>query len=166
MRRGPDVRRVDRAPGLTRLVNPLAAGAWNADAQEYQKATRGTRWFESSRSALTIKMLVEAENLGSSELEIGEITFPAGSVPRRGHNHTSIEIFYVLSGELEHVVNGESYLLTPGMVGIVRPGDEVIHRIPGNEPVRALVIWVPGGEAARIAPGFDQRPGGSGSGGR
>lgn len=145
------------------VIAPLAAGAGSADAQEYEKATRGTRWFESSRSALTIKMLVEATNLGSSELEIGEITFPAGSAPRRGHHHTSIEIFYVLSGELEHVVNGESHLLTPGMVGIVRPGDEVIHRVPGNEPVRALVIWAPGGEADRIAPGFDQRPVGSGS---
>jgi len=103
-------------------------------------------------------MLVEAENLGGSEVEIGEITLPANSSPTRGHSHTAIEIFYILSGELEHVVNGESHLLTPGMVGIVRTGDEVIHRIPGGEPVRALVIWAPGGEAARIAPGFNQRP--------
>lgn len=148
------------APALACAL--LTTNPWSAGAQEYEKATRGTRWFDSSRSALTIKMLVEAENLGSSELEIGEITFPAGSVPRRGHNHTSIEIFYVLSGELEHVVNGESHLLTPGMVGIVRPGDEVNHRVSGNEPLRALMIWTPGGEAARIAPGFDQRPVGSG----
>lgn len=129
-----------------------------SSAQTYEKATRGTRWFESERSALTIKMLVEAANLGGTELEVGEITFPARSLPSRGHNHTSIEIFYILSGELEHVVNGESNLLSPGMVGIVRPGDEVIHRIPGTEPVKALVIWAPGGEAARIAPGFNQRP--------
>lgn len=31
--------------------------------------------------------------------------------------HGAVEIFYVISGELEHVVNGWSYLLKPGMVG-------------------------------------------------
>jgi len=147
------------------VLTALAVSAGAADAQEYEKATSGTRWFESSRSALTIKMLVEAENFGGSELEIGEITFPAGSNPPRGHNHRTIEIFYILSGELEHIVNGESHMLTPGMVGIVRPGDSVIHKIPGTEPVRALVIWAPGGEAARLAPNFDQRPVGPGPSG-
>jgi uncharacterized cupin superfamily protein len=69
-----------------------------------------------------------------------------------------VEIFYVLEGTLEHVVNGVTHVLTPGMVGIVRAGDEVAHRVPGDEPVRALVVWAPGGEVDRIAPGFRQRP--------
>jgi hypothetical protein len=55
------------------------------------------------------------------------------------------------------VVNGESYLLKPGMVGIVKAGDEVGHNVPGDEPCVSVVIWVPGGEADRIAPGFKVR---------
>lgn len=125
-------------------------------APEYDKASAGTRVL-SSESGLVIKMLLEASNLGGDELEIGEITFPAGTRDD-GHVHGAMEIFYVLSGRLEHVVNGDSYLLEPGMVGVVRQGDTVAHRVPGTEPCRALVIWVPGGEADRLARFFDVRP--------
>ena len=44
------------------------------------------------------------------------------------------------------------------MVGIVRPGDVVVHRVISDVPVKALVIWAPGGEADRIAGNFHQRP--------
>ncbi len=125
----------------------------------YEKATQGTRWLESANSDLTIKILVEASNLGSAEVEIGEITFPPGPpVAGEGHLHGSIEIFYILSGELDHIVNGESHVLTPGMVGIVRPGDRVKHQVNSSTPVKALVIWAPGGEVERLARFFQERP--------
>ncbi len=126
---------------------------------EYEKATQGTRWLESANSDLAIKILVEASNLGGAEVEIGEITFPPGPPPLgEGHLHGSIEIFYVLSGELDHIVNGESHVLTPGMVGIVRPGDRVKHQVNSSTPVKALVIWAPGGEVERLARFFQERP--------
>ncbi len=129
-----------------------------SDGGAYERSTVGTRWLE-SQSGTTIKLLVEEANLGGSEVEIGEITFPGGPrPPGQGHLHTSIEIFYILSGTMNHVVNGESHILEPGMVGIVRPGDTVAHGVSSEEPVRALVIWAPGGEAGRIAPYFDERP--------
>jgi quercetin dioxygenase-like cupin family protein len=149
--------------GLGGSAVPATALAQEADARdesrvEYARSTAGTRWLESERGT-TIKLLVEAANLGGSEVEIGEITFPGGPRPAgQGHLHGSIEIFYVLSGEMNHVVNGESHLLKPGMVGIVRPGDRVAHGVNSTDPVRALVVWAPGGEADRIAPYFDQRP--------
>ena len=123
----------------------------------YERATEGTRILE-GEGGLSIKILVEAANLGSDELEIGEIDFPPGPAPSRGHRHTSTEIFYILSGELEHIVNGESFVLTPGMVGIVRSGDEVIHKINSADGVKALVIWVPGGEADRLSRFFEEKP--------
>ncbi len=125
--------------------------------EPYAKATEGTRYLESRNGQLVIKVLVEEANLGSGEVEIAEITFPAGS-QGGDHRHGSIEIFYVLSGTLEHVVNGESHMVGPGEVGIVKPGDAVAHRVPGGEEVKALVIWAPGGEVGRIAPGFSVRP--------
>jgi hypothetical protein len=45
------------------------------------------------------------------------------------------------------------------MVGIVRAGDQVIHHVVSDEPVKALVIWLPGGEAERLVGfGFKERP--------
>ena len=123
----------------------------------YEPATEGTRILESRNGQLTIKVLVEEAILGSGEVEIAEITFPAGS-QGGGHHHGSIEIFYVISGSLEHVVNGTSHVVGPGMVAIVRPEDSVAHRVPGDEPVKALVIWAPGGEVGRIAQSFIERP--------
>lgn len=107
-----------------------------------------------------IKVLVEASNLGGADVELAEITFPVGSGASAGagHQHTSVEILYILTGELNHIVNGTSHVLTAGMVGVVRPGDRVIHRVLSAEPVKVLVIWAPGGEADRIARFFTERP--------
>ncbi len=126
------------------------------EGHTYEPGTAGTRVLDGG-GGFAIKMPVEEVNLGGTELEIGEIVFPAGS-RGGGHRHTSIEIFYILSGELDHIVNGVSHPLTKGMVGIVRTGDTVVHRVTSDEPVHALVIWTPGGEAGRIAPGLSERP--------
>ena len=67
-------------------------------------------------------------------------------------NHEVPKPFYVIEGELEHIVNGKKYVLGPGMIGHVRPPDEVIHRGKADgPPCKALVIWAPGGEGTRIA---------------
>jgi quercetin dioxygenase-like cupin family protein len=141
---------------LAALALVAAASLPAQQAPEYARSSRGTRVLEGA-GGLAIKVLVEASNLGSSEVEIAEITFPAGS-QGGGHVHGSHEIFYVLSGVLEHVVNDVPTLLEPGTVGIVRQGDTVAHRVPGDEPVKALVIWAPGGEAGRLASFFEERP--------
>ena len=107
------------------------------------------RTFVSPNGATELKVLLDKENFGGSEIDVGEMTMPAG-LDSGEHAHQAIEIFYILSGELEHVVNGKSELLKPGMVGYVRPPDKVRHRVPGAAPVKTLVIWTPGGEASRI----------------
>lgn len=112
--------------------------------------TPASRTFVSPNGATELKVLLDKANLGGGEIDVGEMTMPAG-LDSAEHAHQSIEIFYVLSGELEHVVNGKSELLKPGMVGFVRPPDRVRHRVPGSAPVKTLVIWTPGGEAGRIA---------------
>ncbi|NJN40335.1 MAG: cupin domain-containing protein [Gammaproteobacteria bacterium] len=106
------------------------------------------------RSGFELRVLLDQSNLGSDEVELAELLFPAGT-DSGDHAHGVVEIFYVLSGELEHVVNGNSTLLKPGMVGFVRPPDQVRHRTTAE--TRVLVIWVPGGEAARIIPHLQRR---------
>jgi quercetin dioxygenase-like cupin family protein len=127
------------------------------EAQDYARSGSGLGELTLG-SGTTIKLLLDASNLGSDELEVAEITFPAGANPSGGHVHGAIEIFYVIEGVLGHVVNGELHRIEPGMVGVVRQGDEVIHRVLGDGPVKALVLWAPGGEAARIAPPDRWRP--------
>jgi quercetin dioxygenase-like cupin family protein len=131
----------------------------SADEPKYSVSTAGTRWLDSS-SGLKIKMLVEQSNLGGSEVEIGEITFPADYKKSPPHRHGQVEIFYVRSGKLGHEVNGVKHVIGPGMVGIVRPGDRVVHSVESDEPVQGLVIWTPCGEAdALIKAGvFKVRP--------
>lgn len=92
---------------------------------------------------------MDQEMFRGAELEIGEITF-APNTDSGDHVHGSTETFYVLEGELEHIVDGQSIKLTPGMIGTVRPPDKVRHKT-GPRGARALVIWAPLGEAARIA---------------
>ena len=106
-----------------------------------------------------IKVLVERSVLGDSGVEIAEATMPAGSgAGPASHRHGVTEMIYVISGELDHVVNGTAHRLTPGMVGIVKPTDTVIHRVVGQSPVKVLLIWTPGGEVERLTQRFRQRP--------
>ena len=97
-----------------------------------------------------IKRLLDSANFGGSELDIAELTF-GPDYQGRVHTHRPIEIFYVLSGRLRHVVNGVAADLDPGMIGVVRPGDEVEHIVLSEEPLRMLVVWLPGGLAEGIA---------------
>lgn len=131
---------------------------------DYARASAGTRSL-SFGGGMTITMLFDAANLGSSEVELAEIVFPVGTNPPSGHRHGSMEFFYVVEGVLGHVVNGVEHRLEPGMAGVVKPGDEVVHRVLSDVPVRALVVWAPGGESDRIAPPDQWTPIGGASGG-
>lgn len=149
--------------GLGRYADlALAIGRALASAEPdsetgYATATVGTRWLEND-AGVSIRVLVEALSLGGDEVEVGEITFPPGTgANHRPHSHSRVELLYVLSGRLVHIVGDEAHTLEPGMMGIVRPGDSVVHHVPGDAPVRALVIWAPGGELERLAPFFRER---------
>ena len=137
------------------LCFSLIGLAWvSAHAADYERWSSGTRTL--TAGAAEIRILVEASNLGSAEVEVAEATFPVG-YRTAGHNHGAIEIFYVVEGILEHTVNGEARILHPGMVGIVRPEDTVVHSTVGDVPVKAVVVWAPGGEAERLARAFARR---------
>ncbi len=103
----------------------------------------------------TLRLLLDAHDVGDS-VSVGELTFaPNGDSGE--HRHGAIEIFYVLSGELEHVVNGTSQLLTAGMVGYVKPPDTIRHKT-GAAGAKVLVIWVPGDEAKKVIARWTKEP--------
>jgi quercetin dioxygenase-like cupin family protein len=68
----------------------------------------------------------------------------------------ALEMVYVVSGELEHVVNGKSRILKPGMAGYVKPPDTVRHKT-GLAGAKAMVIWRPGAEGKKITARWTQQ---------
>jgi mannose-6-phosphate isomerase-like protein (cupin superfamily) len=135
-------------------VMSISAGAQDST---YRRSSSGTRILEND-AGTTIRILVENVVVPGTGVEIAEATLPVGSgAGPASHRHGVMEMIYVISGELDHVVNGEAHRLTPGMVGIVKPADTVIHRVVGQAPVKMLLIWAAGGEVERLAQRFRQR---------
>ncbi|MEQ8660706.1 MAG: cupin domain-containing protein [Gammaproteobacteria bacterium] len=145
----------DTAHGTHAPAAPIAAAAEGVTAGA---ASRGTR--ELVAGAVTIRMLLEQANLGDARVELGELTLPVAYGEGAAHSHDSLEIFYVIEGVLGHEVDGVAHRLEPGMVGFVRPGQRVRHAVLSAIPVRAVVVWLPGGEADRLVEhaGFIARP--------
>ena len=108
-----------------------------------------------SPAGTELRVLVDAQSLGGSEVEVAELTFPANS-DSGDHHHAVTETFYVLQGEMEQVINGKALKLGPGMVASLRSTDEVRHR-SGPNGAKVLVIWAPGGEIERVAGRWNQR---------
>jgi quercetin dioxygenase-like cupin family protein len=108
-----------------------------------------------SPSGATLRLLLDDSNVGK-EATVAELTFPP-NIDSGEHTHGSIEMFYVLSGELEHVVNGKSEFLKPGSAGYVRPPDKIRHKT-GAAGAKVVVIWVPGDEAKRIIARWTREP--------
>jgi quercetin dioxygenase-like cupin family protein len=99
--------------------------------------------------------MLDDANVGP-EVTVGEMTFPP-NIDSGDHTHGAIEMFYVVSGTLEHVVNGKSYVLTPGMTGYVKPPDKIRHKT-GADGDKVVVIWVPGEEGKKIAARWKKEP--------
>jgi quercetin dioxygenase-like cupin family protein len=108
-----------------------------------------------SPTGSTLKLLLDERNVGP-EVTVAELTFPPNT-DSGDHQHGAIEMFYVLAGELEHVVNGKSEILKPGMTGYVKPPDKIRHKT-GAAGAKVLVIWVPGDEAKKIEARWTKEP--------
>jgi quercetin dioxygenase-like cupin family protein len=101
----------------------------------------------------SLRMLLDEAQLGGSQVSVGERAYPPNYASAE-HAHKSIELIYVLSGRFQHVVNGKIHALTPGMLGVVKPGDKVQHRTDGSGPANVLMIWVPGDDGRDLARGW------------
>jgi len=108
-----------------------------------------------SPGGTTLRLMLDESNVGPA-VSVGEMIFPANT-DSGDHQHGALEMFYVVSGEYEHVVNGTSQMLKPGMSGYVKQGDKVRHKT-GPAGAKVVVIWVPGDEAKRIASRWTREP--------
>jgi quercetin dioxygenase-like cupin family protein len=108
-----------------------------------------------SPGGTTLKLMLDETNVGP-EVTVGEMVFPPNQ-DSGDHQHGTIEMFYVVSGELDHVVNGVSHVLKPGMAGYVKPPDKVRHKT-GPAGAKVVVVWVPGEEGKKIAARWTKEP--------
>jgi len=108
-----------------------------------------------SPGGTTLRLFLDSANVGP-DVSLGEMTFPPNS-DSGDHKPGAIEMFYVISGDLEHVVNGKSQHLTAGMVGYVKPPDTIRHKT-GPAGAKVVVVWVPGVEAQKIAVRWTREP--------
>ncbi len=141
-----------RATCWIALATFACAAAASLGAQAAAKAAPGDY---TSPTGSVLHLILSDANVGP-EVSMGEITFPPNS-DSGNHQHAAIEILYVLSGELEHSVNGKVEILRPGMSGFVRPPDKIRHKT-GAAGAKVLVIWVPGDEANKIIARWKKEP--------
>jgi quercetin dioxygenase-like cupin family protein len=139
---------VSAALGLAASGAAQPAGA--AAQPSYTYATNGILDGIRNPGGTTWKLVLNESILGGNELDLAEVTLPSGSATP-SHTHAPLEVLYVLSGIYDHEVNGKRYRLSPGMVGIVRPGDQVRHIATNGTDVKLLVIWIPAGNTERFA---------------
>ena len=135
------------------LAGVVAICASTTGATQQTETLQGTTY--RSPGGTTLRLMLDDSNVGP-EVTLGEMVFPPNQ-DSGDHQHGAIEIFYVVSGELEHVVNGVSQILKPGMSGFVKPPDKVRHKT-GPAGAKVVVVWVPGAEGKRIASRWTREP--------
>ena len=136
------------AGGVVGTVLVTAPGAADAQASPPGVTYRAP-------SGATLKLILGDSTVGPT-VSMGELTFPPNQDSGE-HAHGSIEILYVLSGELEHTAGGVTTLLKPGMTGYVKPPGVIRHKT-GAAGATVLVIWVPGEEANKITSRWKKEP--------
>lgn len=138
---------------LSILAGVVAICASTTGATQQTETLQGTTY--RSPGGTTLRLMLDDSNVGP-EVTLGEMVFPPNQ-DSGDHQHGAIEMFYVVSGELEHVVNGVSQILKPGMSGFVKPPDKVRHKT-GPAGAKVVVVWVPGAEGKRIASRWTREP--------
>jgi mannose-6-phosphate isomerase-like protein (cupin superfamily) len=81
-------------------------------------------------------------------LEVHETTLAPGGAPHPAHHHVHSEMWLIREGTVEITVNGTSYRLGPGSVGLVSSNDEHGIKNVGPAPATYFVVAIgPGADA-------------------
>ena len=144
-----------KGPQMRLIVTALAGLVFVAVSAAAQQSPNDKAPVYKSPGGATLKLMLDERNVGT-EVTVGELTFPPNS-DSGDHLHGATEILYVISGELEHSVNGKMEKLGPGMIGYVKPPDKIRHET-GPAGARVLVVWVPGEEGKKIAARWTKEP--------
>ena len=122
---------VELVPELS--AKPVITRVGDVPQHEWSSSTRGNvRWWE----------LIGGDTMPTSEMVVGiaEVPVGAGRSPR-GHTHEPAEVYYIISGRGEVMVEGETYPLTPGDAVWIPPNAEHVAYNVGDEPLRLLYVF-------------------------
>jgi quercetin dioxygenase-like cupin family protein len=106
---------------------------------EHAAGSRSINWLGSSYNILL------AADQSHSSLGMFESLNQQGHGPPRHVHHEEDETFYVLSGEVEFWMLGQSHTVRPGETVFIPRGTEHTFRIQGDSPARMLTVMTPGG---------------------
>ena len=95
-------------------------------------------------SAMIFKAVAETTD---SAFSLMERTLPVSNRRPQPHTHGGPEGFYVLEGQIEFVVGGESRVGEPGFWALVPGGVAHTFGNAGNVPARLLIIHIPAADA-------------------
>jgi uncharacterized cupin superfamily protein len=71
---------------------------------------------------------------------VHETELPPGGAPHAAHHHVHEEMFVVLVGQVDFMVNGATTRLGPGSIGFAKGGDEHGLHNGTSEMCRYLVL--------------------------
>ena len=101
--------------------------------EEWTSPTRGSvRWWE----------LFGGDATATNEMTVGIAEVPVGATPPpRGHSHDATEIYVILSGEGDVVIEGNSTPVREGLAVWIPEGLEHYAHNTGSVPLRPLYMF-------------------------
>ena len=98
-----------------------------------------------SRGPMLSKFMLTAEQTEGRYSMITEV-FGAGFSSYPGHTHKfHSEVFFVISGDMEWTVDGDTQQIGPGDLVYIPPNSHHAGKVVGDEDVHALMIYEPAG---------------------
>lgn len=73
-----------------------------------------------------------------------EVWDPSFKVPLHYHKRHA-EVFYIVDGQVEWTVGGETHLMGPGELVYIPPNTPHKVHVVGGKPMHTLFLWTPGG---------------------
>ncbi|MGA0784878.1 MAG: cupin domain-containing protein [Ilumatobacteraceae bacterium] len=99
-------------------------------------------WNSSSRGAVRWRELIGGDTMPTKELVVGIAEVPVGvQRPSRGHTHEPAEVYYIVSGRGEVLVDDETYPVASGDAVWIPPNAEHVAYNVGDEPLRLLYVF-------------------------
>jgi quercetin dioxygenase-like cupin family protein len=125
-----------------------AAAAPVAEAGEQENSLpSGSYSFEklpvkTAPSGVQTRAIFKGKLATGESIETHATTLPPGAMPHPPHHHVHSEMFFMREGTLELTVNGTSYRLEPGGVGLVRSNEEHGVKNVGTTAANYFVVAV------------------------
>ncbi len=99
-------------------------------------------WSSPERGAVTWWEFFGGDTTPTDELTVGLAEVPPGSIsPARGHHHDAAEVYFIVSGIGEVVVDGVATAVGPGTAIWIPADVEHFARTSGPDPLRLLYVF-------------------------